>query len=229
MKDKENILPCPFCGESAPVIEHLEGTILHPAYVVRCDNCGAQAPWSDRGDHIEMWNQRVSLASAPVADMGNPLSDSDIRDVLLAHGFTIKDGQTDLKPYVYEAARALISVARIAADADKALEIYAARESAPVAGEATPEDYVQLVPEHCDRIVWKGRYYALPLDAAPQASEADPLQGAADWLMRAFEPPLSASDLARQLVIGYNRATRLRDAALSAQPGAQRTGGSDAE
>lgn len=60
-----------------------------------------------------------------------------------------------------------------------------------------------------------------PSDAAPQASEADPLQEAADWLMRAFDPPLSASDLARQLVIGYNRATRLRDAALSAQPGAQ--------
>lgn len=61
-----------------------------------------------------------------------------------------------------------------------------------------------------------------PSDAAPQASEADPLQEAADWLMRAFEPPLNASDLARKLVIGYNRATRLRDAALSAQPGAQK-------
>ncbi len=69
----------------------------------------------------------------------------------------------------------------------------------------------------------------IEFDAAPQASEADPLQGAADWLMRAFEPPLSASDLARQLVIGYNRATRLRDAALSAQPGAQKNGGSDAD
>lgn len=79
------------------------------------------------------WRSRAALASAPVADMRSLLSDSDIREIFLAHGFTIKNGQTDLKPYVYEAARALISVARIAADADKALEIYAARESAPVA------------------------------------------------------------------------------------------------
>lgn len=31
-----------------------------------------------------------------------------IRCVFMAHGFTIKDGQTDLKPYVYEAAEALL-------------------------------------------------------------------------------------------------------------------------
>lgn len=31
-----------------------------------------------------------------------------IRRVFMAHGFTIKDGQTDLKPYVYEAAEALL-------------------------------------------------------------------------------------------------------------------------
>ncbi|MGV2866361.1 hypothetical protein [Achromobacter sp. AGC39] len=35
-----------------------------------------------------------------------------IRAVFLAHGFTIKDGQTDLKPYVYEAAHALLSTLR---------------------------------------------------------------------------------------------------------------------
>lgn len=31
-----------------------------------------------------------------------------IRRVFMAHGFTIKEGQTDLKPYVYEAAEALL-------------------------------------------------------------------------------------------------------------------------
>ncbi|AHC93977.1 Lar-like restriction alleviation protein [Achromobacter phage JWAlpha] len=44
-------------------------------------------------------------ASAPVA----VLSDEDIREVFLAHGFTVKEGQTDLKPYVYVAARALLA------------------------------------------------------------------------------------------------------------------------
>ena len=38
-------------------------------------------------------------------------SDDEIRAVFLANGFTIKDGQTDLKPYVYQAARALLSAA----------------------------------------------------------------------------------------------------------------------
>ncbi|WP_313694725.1 hypothetical protein [Achromobacter mucicolens] len=104
--------------------------------------------------------------------------------------------------------------------------------SAPVAGEAQPVAWLHqcrkkpeltqvTMKKHEPSLAAKG-FRPVPLYAAPQASEADPLQGAADWLMRAFEPPLSASDLARQLVIGYNRATRLRDAALSAQPGAQK-------
>jgi hypothetical protein len=40
----------------------------------------------------------------------NALSDDDIRAVFLAHGFTIKPGCDDLKPYVYEAARAAIDL-----------------------------------------------------------------------------------------------------------------------
>lgn len=37
------------------------------------------------------------------------LTDEQIRDVFMANGFTIKEGQTDLKPYVYAAARALLA------------------------------------------------------------------------------------------------------------------------
>jgi hypothetical protein len=36
------------------------------------------------------------------------LTKDQIRDVFMENGFTIKDGLTDLKPYVYEAADALI-------------------------------------------------------------------------------------------------------------------------
>lgn len=39
------------------------------------------------------------------------LSNSDIRKVFLANGFKIKPGCDDLKPYVYQAARALLSAA----------------------------------------------------------------------------------------------------------------------
>ena len=63
-----DLKPCPFCGEADQetlMIEHLEGTILHPAYRVRCDNCGASTGYSDRGDHIAAWNTRATpLAEA---------------------------------------------------------------------------------------------------------------------------------------------------------------------
>lgn len=41
--------------------------------------------------------------------------DDVIRRVFLEHGFTIKEGQSDLKPYVYAAARALLDAAMLAA------------------------------------------------------------------------------------------------------------------
>lgn len=39
------------------------------------------------------------------------LDRGDIREVFLANGFTIKPGETDLKPYVYDAADALLMLA----------------------------------------------------------------------------------------------------------------------
>ena len=38
------------------------------------------------------------------------VTDSMIREAFLANGFTIKDGHSDLKPYVYAAARAILSL-----------------------------------------------------------------------------------------------------------------------
>jgi hypothetical protein len=37
------------------------------------------------------------------------LSKDQIREIFLKNGFTIKEGQTDLKPYVYTAAYELMS------------------------------------------------------------------------------------------------------------------------
>ena len=47
---------------------------------------------------------------APVLDRAR------IREIFMAHGFTVKEGQTDLKQYVYDAADALLRAARAAAD-----------------------------------------------------------------------------------------------------------------
>ena len=71
------------------------------------------------------------------------LTRAQIRDVFLSNGFTIKEGQTDLKEYVYEAAYALLALA--AAPQPPA--------QAPVAqGDAIPrEDFAWLVvQEACE-------------------------------------------------------------------------------
>lgn len=50
-------------------------------------------------------------APQPAEMQADPVSDAQIKDVFIANGFTIKDGLTDLKPYVYQAARALLQLA----------------------------------------------------------------------------------------------------------------------
>ena len=50
------------------------------------------------------------MRAAPVSKVER----ETIRAVFLRNGFTIKEGQTDLKPYVYAAAEELLSIARAA-------------------------------------------------------------------------------------------------------------------
>lgn len=50
----------------------------------------------------------------------------------------------------------------------------------------------------------------------PGLQDADPLQGAANWLVQALDP-CATTDIASRLRIGYNRALRLHDAARAAQ------------
>lgn len=55
-----------------------------------------------------LFDHDVALIDAAVRrESLSPPSRDAIRQVFLARGFTIKEGQTDLKPYVYEAAEAL--------------------------------------------------------------------------------------------------------------------------
>lgn len=62
------------------------------------------------------------------------------------------------------------------------------------------------------------------LTAAPQAPalDADPLQGAANWIVSAtsYDRATHIAEIQQRLLIGYNRASRLYDAAMSAQGGA---------
>ena len=64
-----------------------------------------------RDDQSALSHAADTLASLPLlTERKEPLSKDQIREVFLAHGFTVKDGQTDLKPYVYDAAYALIAL-----------------------------------------------------------------------------------------------------------------------
>ena len=54
---------------------------------------------------------RAAISATQPAQAAQPVSRDVIRDVFLRNGFTIKDGCSDLKPYVYAAANALLEVA----------------------------------------------------------------------------------------------------------------------
>lgn len=86
---RAELLPCPFCGESENlIVQHCEGTIIHPAYRIYCDNCGGSNGYTDRGDHVEDWNRRAALQTqdredaecnggcvlVPIEQRGEPLS-----------------------------------------------------------------------------------------------------------------------------------------------------------
>lgn len=65
----------------------------------------------------------------------------------------------------------------------------AAHPAAPVAqGDALTDTYVQQVPDKCDRIVWRGRYYHLPIDAAEHSyTEPSPMAKVAAALRQKAE------------------------------------------
>ncbi|WP_462382212.1 hypothetical protein [Pseudomonas sp. Marseille-QA0892] len=85
----EQLKSCPFCGEPAR---------SEPSFASCPDE---ECPgWMVVADHAE-WNRRTEQAATVPDDL--------IREVFMRNGFTIKEGQTDLKPYVYAAARELLS------------------------------------------------------------------------------------------------------------------------
>lgn len=77
------LLPCPFCGEAEGlIIQHCEGTIIHPALRIYCDNCGASSRYSDRVDPVENWNRRAALQhSCKEKSQDRELDDEEILTV----------------------------------------------------------------------------------------------------------------------------------------------------
>lgn len=72
---------CPFCGTSKSLyIRNAEGFYKRQAYYIACDNCGAHSRATDKGDHVEIWNER---AIAPPVAAGS-VDKGKIDDLLVA-------------------------------------------------------------------------------------------------------------------------------------------------
>ena len=72
-------------------------------------------------ESLEAFNSAMSaITQAEV--QAEPVTDEQIKAAFLANGFTIKEGLTDLKPYVYQAARALLQLAAPQAQPADALD-----------------------------------------------------------------------------------------------------------
>lgn len=64
--------------------------------------------WDDQYRSIDM-RLKYLRAAVERAEKQEParLSDEEIREVMLTNGFVVKDGHSDLKPYVFQAVRAI--------------------------------------------------------------------------------------------------------------------------
>lgn len=63
------------------------------------------------GDTVGVVDLPVEVAVFPAQQDAQPvgLTDGQIKSIFMANGFTVKEGQTDLKPYVYSAARGILA------------------------------------------------------------------------------------------------------------------------
>ena len=107
--------------------------------------------WECASYHPSLWPAleaaHAAISATQPAQAAQPVSRDVIRDVFLRNGFTIKDGCSDLKPYVYAAANALLEVAA----------------AQPVQG--VPEDFVRIPRPAFDKAASALRQYSqAPVD-----------------------------------------------------------------
>ncbi len=109
------------------------------------------------------------MMSVPAAPALVSLTDDQIREVFLANGFTVKEGQTDLKPYVFAAARALLAKTLVAPAAPAPSADLCERICAAIVAEDTKsvdEAGYMLDSNDCCRIV-REQFAAAPAAPAP--------------------------------------------------------------
>ena len=62
MKEKQEYLPCPFCGWEVVETKEIEEEIQPNCYVARCQNCQATSPKLDTVRQCkDAWNRRTPI------------------------------------------------------------------------------------------------------------------------------------------------------------------------
>jgi hypothetical protein len=93
------------------LLKHLAAFISQMAFRLKNTGNPVDDQWAERGrDFLAVHRLRAKDTDPREknAKFGSePLTDADIRAVMLENGFSIKEGLSDLKPYVYAAAREL--------------------------------------------------------------------------------------------------------------------------
>jgi hypothetical protein len=97
------------------------------------------------------------------------MTKDQIREIFLGAGFTIKEGQTDLRPYVYDAAYCLLSASIADTAGAKTVALWAA-----FAPEGNLLAHSKLRPGLSDILNWEPLYRAAP----PAPSVADEMASA---------------------------------------------------
>lgn len=140
--------------QPAPTERNLIPTPDHNGAVVP----GAHVPASPAD--MQVYNK---IAAGYWTERKGPLSKDQIREVFLAHGFTIKEGQTDLKPYVYDAANALIALVQPATERKREPGLFAT-EVQPQPLRYSLDDYHRAPSEGPLNATWQDKPHRLLYD-----------------------------------------------------------------
>lgn len=92
--------------EGEPAVAAAVAVLVDPAIQPDALHLAAVDLARQQADEIK----RLRAELAALRQEQEPVSDEEIREVFLVNGFTIKPGNTDLKPYVFSAARALLAL-----------------------------------------------------------------------------------------------------------------------
>ena len=171
---------CPACVEGARTDVH---TISEGARTPDFHDFAAQHPeWCSGTMLVKMRAAfdagRSTISASTPASSAEPLTPDWCMDAF----WRVNPGRNAVVPSLY-----LLDFAR------EVLRVHGAARSSSLEQEPLSKDYVQTVPDKCDRIVWRNRYYHLPELSSPSAT-ADKDAERYRWLNSKFELLLSVRE-----------------------------------